>query len=436
VNEERTLPSRVFGLPVRAIHVEVVRGPDRGKRLVGQLAVVAVGTAAGNDLVLTDPTVSRYHLQLERRADRILVRDTGSTNGTLVGPALLEDSSAAIAGETVLSLGETSLRVDDGGVVMVDVRKEGLGELRGRTEPMQRLMGLVERLAAKDTPVLVMGESGTGKELVARALHETGHRRHAPFVTVDCTLLTPALFASELFGHERGAFTGAERRHEGAFERAHGGTLFLDEVGELPPPLQAALLGVLERRVIRRVGGRDDIAVDVRVISATLRDLRAAVNAGAFRLDLFYRLAVVMVPVPPLRERSADLPMLVEHFLRQGGYDGVPEALFPPARMQELRAHHWPGNVRELRNVVDAVLATGQPPLLDGRDALPAAPDVIGAVLGQPYREARAALTSEFERRYLADLLTRTGGNVRAAAREARMDRTYLIELLRRHGLP
>jgi len=439
------LNPRAAGMPVRAISVTVTGGPDRGKSLVNSGTTMSIGSAPGNDLGLTDPTVSRYHLELERRADRIVVTDMGSTNGTIIGGALVEGGKVSVTSGAVLEIGATTLRVADGGVVMVGVRRSGLGELRGRSDVMQRLMGRIEQLADKAAPVMIVGESGTGKELIARALHDTGAQRRGPFVTVDCAGLSPTLFASELFGHERGAFTGAERRHVGAFERASGGTLLLDEVGELPPALQAGLLGVLERRVIRRVGGSDDIPVDVRVISATLRDLRAEVNAGTFRLDLFYRLAVVFLHVAPLRERTSDISLLVEHFLRQAGYEGAVEAIFPSEQLQELEGHRWPGNVRELRNFVDAALATGEPQLLAaGADSLlesrghdGAAPgDRIGAVLGKPYREARAEVLAEFERRYLVDLLERTGGNVRQAARDARMDRTYLIELIRRHELP
>jgi DNA-binding NtrC family response regulator len=196
--------------------------------------------------------------------------------------------------------------------------------------------------------------------------------------------------------------------------------------------------------VIRRIGGTEDIPINVRVISATLRDLRAEVNAGTFRLDLYYRLAVVLLHVAPLRDRASDIPLLVEHFLREAGYEGPRDALFPQDRMLELEAHRWPGNVRELRNIVDAVLATGEDPMLDTRAPETAAPETpapgsgerIGAVLHKPYREARGEVLHEFERRYLTHLLSRSGGNVRGAAREARMDRTYLIELLRRHDLP
>src|SRR5688572_13229801 len=302
---------------------------------------------------------------------------------------------------------------------------------------MRRLMAQVERAAKTEAAVHVVGESGTGKELIARALHELGPRADRPFVTVDCGALSPTLVASELFGHEKGAFTGADRQHIGAFERADGGTLFLDEIGELPASLQSNLLGVLERRKLRRLGGRTDIAVDIRIVSATNRDLRSEVNRGAFRLDLYYRIAVVVLSNPPLRERPDDVALLVEHFLRDIGHVGLVESLFSQEAMKNLEAHYWPGNVRELRNLVEATVAMGEPPRLEPmiEEAARSSNDPIGGLLGQPYGAARGALLEQFEKRYLADLVERTGGNVSRAAREARMDRSHLIDLLRRHGL-
>jgi DNA-binding NtrC family response regulator len=247
-------------------------------------------------------------------------------------------------------------------------------------------------------------------------------------VTVDCGALAPALVASELLGHERGAFTGADREHVGAFERAHRGTLFLDEIGELPPELQPTLLGALERGRFRRVGGRKDVEVDVRVVSATHRDLRGDVNTGAFRLDLYYRLAVVTLALPPLRERAEDVPLLAEHFLREAGHEGAVGDVLGADAMSALTRHRWPGNVRELRNVIEATLAMGEPPALEG-----------GAVAGKvaavgSYQDARREVLDAFEKRFVTELLARTGGNVSAAAREARMDRTYLIKLIAKHG--
>jgi DNA-binding NtrC family response regulator len=238
--------------------------------------------------------------------------------------------------------------------------------------------------------------------------------------------------ASELFGHERGAFTGAERQHVGAFERAHGGTLFLDEIGELPLALQTNLLGALERRRIRRLGARSEISVDVRVVSATNRDVRGDVNSGAFRLDLYYRIAVVTLRLPALRERVEDIELLVEHFLREAGYDGAVDQLISSAAMRSLETHHWPGNVRELRNMIEATLAMGEPPPLQ---AAPLEGDALAPLLPLTYKAARQQLLDQFEARYLAALLARTEGNVSRAAREAQMNRSHLIELLHRHRL-
>src|SRR5262249_43794023 len=283
------------------------------------------------------------------------------------------------------------------------------------TPVMRRLLLSIERAAQSDAAVLLIGESGTGKEVIARALHDLGPRAKKPFVTVDCGALSPTLVASELFGHERGAFTGADRQHIGAFERASGGTLFLDEIGELPGALQANLLGVLERRRFRRLGGKQEISVDVRIVSATHRDLRAEVNSGTFRLDLYYRLAVVVMKVPPLRERADDVPLLVEHFLRECGHDGPVGALISPAAMHALMHHHWPGNVRELRNLIEATVAMGEAPPLDGG---PAAPAGRAGVADLPYKEARAQVLHDFEASYLRALLERTQGNVSQAPRE------------------
>jgi len=303
---------------------------------------------------------------------------------------------------------------------------------------MRKLMLQVERAAKSEVTVLVVGESGTGKELVARALHDLGPRREAPFVTVDCGSLAPTLVASELFGHEKGAFTGANQQHVGAFEQAHRGTLFLDEIGELPAQLQTTLLGALERRRFRRLGGRSDVEVDVRVVSATNRDLRAEVNRGAFRLDLFYRIAVVSLSLPPLRERKEDVPMLIEHFMRAAGHEEAVDALFPPKAMIELSEHRWTGNVRELRNAVEATLAMGETPPLSvaGREgASTASSDPVAPLLEMKFKDARGRLVAEFEERYLRRLLARSDESISRAAQEAGLDRSHLTHLLKRHGL-
>ncbi|MEM9189262.1 MAG: sigma 54-dependent Fis family transcriptional regulator [Myxococcota bacterium] len=430
-------PDDLPPLSVGTLRVEVTEGPDAGKATTAQSETLTVGTADGNDAVLTDETVSRYHLELERRDDGVLVRDHGSTNGTFSGPVRIQE--AIIPPGTPLRIGRSELRVVEGSVVPVPLHQDDrLGDLRGRSRSMRRLMARIEKVAGTDAPVLVVGESGTGKELVARAVHDLSARSQKPFVTVDCGALAPNLVASELFGHERGAFTGADRQHAGAFERAHGGTVFLDEVGELPRDLQPTLLGALERRNFRRVGGREEIRVDVRIVAATNRDLRAEVNKGTFRLDLFYRLAVVMLSLPPLRDRPEDVALLIEHFLSECGHLGGRASLFADDVLQQLAAHHWPGNVRELRNLVEATLAMGEVPtdsLMPGLE--PSHEDTIplGGILGQPYKDARQHVLNEFETRYVRHWLDLTDGNVARAAREARMDRSYLFHLIKRHRL-
>jgi len=428
-----TTPDPRRGLPIRTLCVQVLEGPDAGLVHRASEDKLAIGTADGNDVVLADDSVSRYHVELSRGRTGVRIADCGSTNGTLIQGIHVVIGEAPAG--TVLLLGRTRLKVTDGDEVTVDVSdRDVLGGLRGRSPAMRRLMSSIERAARSEVSVLLIGESGTGKEVVARALHDLGGRASQPFVAVDCGALAPSLVASELFGHERGAFTGADQQHVGAFERASGGTLFLDEIGELPLALQANLLGALERRRIRRLGGREDLPIDVRVVSATNRDVRGDVNSGAFRLDLYYRLAVVTLQLPALRDRTEDIELLVEHFLREYGHEGAIDELISPATMRSLATHHWPGNVRELRNLIEATLAMGEAPALDA--APPADPsDPIAALLAMPYRTAREQLLQQFESRYLPALLARAEGNVSRAARTAHMNRSHLLELLQRHHL-
>jgi DNA-binding NtrC family response regulator len=417
---------------VQSVEATVIEGPDAGKQASARSEKLTVGSARDNDLQLSDETVSRYHLELRGSPEGVRLNDPGSTNGTWVGAVRVQ--SGVVPPNSILKLGKTTLRLGQGEPLTLALHKEQeLAGLRGQSPEMRRLMAQLQRAAGRDASVLLVGESGTGKELCARALHDLGPRRDKPFVTLDCGALSPTLIASELFGHEKGAFTGADRARTGAFSEAHGGTLFLDEIGELPPPLQTTLLGVLERGRFKRVGGHAEIAVDVRVVSATNRDLRAEVNAGSFRLDLYYRVAVVCLSVPPLREHPDDVPLLVEHFLRECGHNGPVEEVVAPPTLQSWMQHRWPGNVRELRNLVEATLAMGEPPALDDSPSPPGG-DPFLALLPLGYKQARAKLLSEFEERYLTSLLQRSGGNVSKAAREARMDRSHLIELLQRHG--
>jgi DNA-binding NtrC family response regulator len=284
--------------------------------------------------------------------------------------------------------------------------------------------------------VLLQGETGTGKEVAARSIHEASARRKGPFVAVDCGALPEGLVESELFGHVRGAFTGAMSARSGAFVRASGGTLFLDELAGIPPNVQARLLRVLEERRVRPVGGDAEQPVDVRVVAASREDLSLAVAEGTFRPDLYYRLAVVTLPLPPLRQRREDLPLLVADLLRRRGFE--PGPLRGPG-LELLSGHDWPGNVRELRNVLERalVLSPGAHTFEELRLSLQpqgSGPEVPLRT-DLPFAEAKQALLDVFERHYLRDILSRAGGNLSEAARQSGLDRKHLRTLARKHGL-
>jgi transcriptional regulator with AAA-type ATPase domain len=278
---------------VQRFRVEVVAGPDAGKRAVATRDELLVGTAPGNDLVLADPTVSRQHIAVASGPRGFTLADLGSSNGTTVSGVRVE--RAFLKSGCAIGLGHSALRfeVESDPLRAPLSATDRFGRLLGRSSAMRRIFAVLPRLAASDATVLLEGETGTGKSLLADAIHQESARRSGPFVVVDCGAIAPSLIESELFGHERGAFTGATGTRVGAFESARGGTIFLDEVGELPLELQPKLLRALEDRVVKRVGGSEPIKLDVRVVAATHRDLKREVNRGTFRADLFYRLQVV-----------------------------------------------------------------------------------------------------------------------------------------------
>jgi len=317
----------------------------------------------------------------------------------------------------------------------------------GNSIKMREVFALLEKVAPTDATVLVLGETGTGKELVAQALHDKSRRAGGPLVVFDCGSVPANLIESELFGHEKGAFTGASDRRIGRLEEASGGTLFLDELGELPLDLQPKLLRVLEQREVRRVGGRDSIAVDIRIVAATHRDLAREVNRGAFREDLYYRLAVVRVSLPPLRERTEDIPMLVEHLIRRVLRDDAPRAEIVIKRIRDdtwkrLKSHPWPGNVRELRNIIERTLAlsgndidTIEPPTAAGiRVSRPNAISPSAEIdLDRPFVDLKLDFLSRFEEGYLTRQLDRHGGNISRAAAASGLDRMYFKRLLKKY---
>jgi len=399
---------------------------------------ISCGTAPGNTLVLTDPAVSRHHFVLSVTTRGAHLKDTGSTNGVFLGAARLE--SGWIQPGATIQAGTTTLRYEDG---EADVEaplsvSDRFGRAFGRAIAMRRVFALLPRISASEATVLIEGETGTGKTLVAEAIHHASPRASGPFVVVDCGAIPPSLIESELFGHEKGAFTGATGARVGAIEAASGGTVFFDEIGELPQDLQPRLLRAIEDRTIKRVGGQDRIRVDVRVVAATNQDLRSAVNRGSFRSDLYYRLHVVSLRMPPLRERREDIPLLVEKFYEQfAGRPGAPKTL-----VDELAGHDWPGNVRELRAAVERAVLLGDPALwrslveeTTGSAPAPAPgePEAFDDALS--FRAAKDRAMVRWERGYLAELLRRHGNNLSRAARAARMDRTHLRELGRRYNL-
>jgi DNA-binding NtrC family response regulator len=314
-------------------------------------------------------------------------------------------------------------------------------EMVGKSEAMAALRERIRKIAATESTVLISGESGTGKELVARSLHQCSRRSTMPFVPVDCAALPESLLESELFGHEKGAFTGASLSRPGLFELAHTGTLFLDEVAELPLPLQAKLLRVLEARQLRRLGGRHLISVNVRLIAATNRDLTKAMEAGTFREDLFYRLNVIPVHVPPLRERRGDIPLLAMHFLGTGTpVSAVQPQEFSAEAMELLESHSWPGNVRELKNTVERARALANREVIQPED-LPAEVRQLGSEGADrlpaihSFKAAKQEIVTEFEERSLRELMERTGWNIAQAARTSGVHRKTIERKLKRYNL-
>jgi transcriptional regulator with GAF, ATPase, and Fis domain len=419
---------------VRRWRIAVTAGPSKGLVLPLTEGIVRVGSADTNEIVLKDPKISRVHIEVEVLPTGLRVRDLHSKNGTFFQGSRVGTVELPIAG-AVLTLGasELAFQPDDPPVPVSASVREQCGRLLGRSLAIRDLFGQIERVALSDATVLIHGETGTGKELVAEAIHELSPRSAGPFVVVDCGAIPRELIESELFGHVKGAFTGAAGERRGAFERAHGGTIFLDEIGELALDLQPKLLRVLEASTVKPVGGDKTIKVDVRVVAASLRDLREATTDKRFREDLYFRLSVVNLEVPPLRAHLEDVPLLVDHFLRD-----LHAAPLAGDSLATLSSYAWPGNVRQLRNVVERAVAlagAGAPVVRpDDREA-PAAQISPSKLFELPYKIAKDEMLAQFTREYLEALLGRHAGNVSAAAREAKIDRNWIVALARRHGV-
>jgi DNA-binding NtrC family response regulator len=446
--------------PLLTLVVEVEAGASVARTIVHEGDICRIGTHPSNDVTLEDPSVSRFHCRIVPDPLGWRVEDTGSTNGTLLQGLRVHGAVLPEAEEAVLVLGNSTLRIrtsTPAARALVPMMPS-FGSLTGTGRAMRKLFALLEKVAASDINCFIQGESGTGKELVATEIVQRGARADKPFVVVDCGAISPSLVESELFGHVRGAFTGADRDRVGAFEAADGGTVFLDEVGELPLEVQPKLLRALEQREIRRVGETRARKVNVRVVSATNRDLEREVNKGTFRGDLYFRIAVITVRVPPLRERLEDLPQLIRTFLAHAGAEGS-EHLFGHEVIDELARHEWPGNVRELRNYVErsVVLQTARMSLTPPAPAPASSSSDLGMPVGGtgplgrpssrsledsarevdvgvPFKLAKEALIERFERAYLRGILERANGNMTLAARLAGIDRMYLHRLVQKHG--
>jgi DNA-binding NtrC family response regulator len=441
-----TLPLSRSQVCFRRARLKVQPMESASYDLVVELPEIHIGSDPSNDLCIEDPHVSRRHCEIRQSKDGFWVRDLGSTNGTFVSELALKE--AVLPPGSTITVGRTHIQLfpDDVQPEIAPSADSAFGQVVGTSPGMRRIFGLLEKVAPTDLTITLMGETGTGKELFARAVHDKSRRAQGPLVVIDCSAVAPGLIESELFGHEKGAFTGADQARKGAFERAQGGTVFLDEIGELPLDLQPKLLRALEQRTVRPVGGSDERPVDVRIVSATHRNLEAEVTAGRFREDLFFRLSVVTVDIPPLRDRLPDLGLLAQAILGQrGGFTLASDTL------EVLQDYEWPGNVRELRNALESAAAVCTGNVVRASDLLFFRPrrgsvsDKMAALTegaektGERPTPALLPLAGQslesLERAAIAQTLEQCGGNKSATARALGIAPSTLYEKLKKYGL-
>ncbi|MBK7857032.1 MAG: sigma 54-dependent Fis family transcriptional regulator [Archangiaceae bacterium] len=406
---------------VQPVRLLVVDGPDRGKERLVTEGTATLGTHEACELRLTDSGVSRKHASIELLGTRVRVKDLNSKNGTRYLGARVEGLELPLGATIELGSSRVALLPALGSALMSD--RDQLGGLIGRAPSMRRLFAQIEQVAPTDAAVLIHGQTGSGKEGVARAIHALSPRAHGPFKVFDCGTVQPELLQSALFGHAKGAFTGAVKDQGGALEAANAGVLFFDEVAELPLDLQPALLRALETKSFTRVGDGKTRKSDFRVLAATHVDLVEATQKGRFRLDLYYRIAALVLEVPPLKDRVDDIALLAHRFAAEAGAKEPLSA----STLAALTARTYPGNVRELKNVVERVVAMGAETALPGGATAP--------LKAEDFHSTREKAIAAFEKSYLSALLERHGGNASAAAREAGIARSYLYKLLDAHGL-
>ena len=444
------------GQATELIHLEkckliVVDGPDRGREIIVDKPIIRIGTNEKNDLVLTDNTVSRFHCEIRRVREEYMLIDRESTNGTYVGELKLRE--VFLYANVEVMIGSSLVRFEPlvEEIPVFPIARNTYGALIGAASRMREIYGIIDKVAPSELSVVIEGETGTGKELVSRAIHERSRRARGPFVVFDCSAFPENLLESELFGHEKGAFSGAIRTHRGVFERAESGTIFFDELGEMSVNLQPKFLRALESGEIRRVGGERTIKVDVRVVAATNRNLEQLIEEHKFRQDLFYRLAKMRFALPPLRDRPDDIGLLIDHFLKQLRKRSERDAptrvrAFAPEVIEAVQSYDWPGNVRELRNVVEraATFCEGETVGLEdlpgelltriGRRPMPVLEGpTVGTNAG--LKEAKERMVARFERDYLISLLDRHNMNISRVARDAGIDRRHVYRLMKKYEI-
>lgn len=463
---EVALTDDADGHDVRRGRLTVLSGPDTGLRFDIDTRRTSGGRRPINDFVLSDVTVADTHFEVLATDDGYRLRDLDTLSGTFIGDLRVRD--VYIQSGMSFRVGDTLVRFDVrlATTMPTDIEPSGADSETGRfrhaigtSAAMREIFARLERVAPSDLTCLITGDTGTGKGLIAHAIHQASRRRERPFVTLHCGALPKALIESTLFGHEKGAFTGAVARHHGCFEQARGGTIFLDEIGELDLSLQPKLLRVLEQRELKRLGGTQTIDIDVRVLAATHRDLRIGIHDGRFREDLYYRLSVEQIVLPTLRQRRTDILPLADHFLRDVGVRRGMRMSFSQDAIDAMHAYAWPGNVRELRNVVERAAALADNAEISGNDfsilnrrkrtgdparavhgaettsSIEPEWTVTPSSLTQPFKQAKRDVVRAFEFEYLAALIARNQGNISRSAREAGLTRYHLRELLKRHQL-
>src|SRR5215472_14778457 len=431
----RAKPDR---LAVQEFHLVLVNTDKAGSSYPLAQAGVKVGKAPDNDLVIDHPTVSRNHLIVRRQGDRFLVQDLGSTNGTFIDGAQVRE--AYLRPGALLEVGDVQLRFQPQVAPMeiAPISEDCLGDLVGKSLPMRQIFALLKRIAPTDSTLLLVGETGSGKGAAAKVIHRLSPRSAGPLVVFDCAAVSDSLIESELFGHEKGAFTGAVAQRIGCLERAHGGTLFLDEIDDLAMDLQPKLLRAIEDREFRRLGASDaHVSFDARIVVASKKDLWAETQAGRFREDLYFRLSVFTVSLPPLRDRKEDIPLLVNAFAAEELWEQLGHEV-----KDQFMVHTWPGNVRELRNALERAKHMVDMPELDShaliRESSPLAGPhgpVVPVSYDGAFKECKEELIRTFEREYLTRLLQKSKGNVARAARDAELDRKHLYSLLHKYHL-